>query len=149
MPVRVRPEVPPLLTGNHLLNICSFTNLDWRVSDKVEIIRIDRLAPIIKELEPVLVHHDEISWKYMADPKEKKRRSKVRYYHANVMIPGILAEVPNPHNLKYRLIDGAHRMCKLKLETNFTKSMFYIISAEDFYNLLEDLPAEMEKYAHH
>jgi len=138
-----------LLKGNHLLNICNYTKWDWRVSNKNQIIRINKLAPIIEKLEPVLIHHDEICWKYMADPEQRKLESKVRYNNANVMIPGILAEVPNPCNLKYRMIDGGHRMCKLKLETNFTKSMFYIIDAKDFYNLLEDLPTEMEKYVYY
>ena len=54
-----------------------------------------------------------------------------RYYSANIKFPGILVEnMENPYNLKYRLIDGKHRMEKM-INLGMTTSQFYILKISE------------------
>lgn len=112
---------------------------NWRVNDIDEKIQLKKITPLLENRKPIIVDHKEICWKFEKNPAIRRDTSWDRYKNANVMVPGILVEGPNPCNLKYRLVDGNHRMCKLKLETNFTKSQFYILTLEEFYSFLEPL----------
>ena len=54
-----------------------------------------------------------------------------RYYSANIKFPGILVEnMENPYNLKYRLIDGKHRIEKM-INLGMTTSQFYILKISE------------------
>lgn len=123
-----------MLTGKHS---CVH---QWQINGREMKIRMENVAPLLEDREPVIVDHDEICWKFKENPMRRRDTSRDRYDKANVMIPGIIAEgAPNPCNLKYRMIDGVHRITKLKIETNYTKSKFFILTLEEFNNLLEPL----------
>jgi len=112
---------------------------NWRVNDIDEKIQLKKVAPLLENRKPITVNHTEICWKFEKNPTLRRDTSWDRYKNANVMIPGIIVEGPNPCNLKYRLVDGNHRLSKLKLETNFTKSQFYVLTLKEFYSFLEPL----------
>lgn len=110
---------------------------EWRVyEDKDSYLSVADLEPIIARREPKLIQHKDICWKCMDDPR---RKIDDRYHHADIMYPGIVAiDVPNPYNRTYRMVDGSHRMAKMKLETEFNASFFYVITPQEFYMLLRD-----------
>ena len=56
-------------------------------------------------------------------------KNTVRYIQANTAYPMIVSEMHNPQNLPYRMLDGRHRIHKLK-EQNYSSGMFYIIPEE-------------------
>lgn len=117
-----------MITGRHSCKD------EWAVTDKDQFIQLEDLRHIFYNREPQLVYHDQIAWHGMKDPSSKADH---RYQDADIMVPGILAEgVPNPHDKKYRMVDGSHRMAKMKLETRYEASFFYIISKDEFYEVL-------------
>lgn len=111
---------------------------EWRVYDnKDSYLSISDLQPIIDTREPELLSHKDIGWKCMYDPYFKIDE---RYLLADIMCPGIVAiDVTNPYNKPYRMVDGSHRMAKMKLETNFNASFFYVITPAEFYMFLRDV----------
>jgi hypothetical protein len=113
---------------------------DWTVGERDQYIQLDELLPIIKERNPVLISHSEIGWKAMNHPSEKIHGDGgLRYLNADIDCPCILAEgVYNPAGKKYRMVDGSHRITKMKMETNRTESYFYVLTNEEFYSYLKD-----------
>ena len=62
-----------------------------------------------------------------------------RFIECNIGYPGILINNgPNPKNLKYRMIDGTHRMAKMKM-MNIKQSYFYILEMKDIYQYLVEI----------
>jgi len=109
----------------------------WRVSDRDQLIYINEIFDIVKDRNTIIIPHDEIAWWYMDDPLKKVDE---RYYQVDIMYPGIVAEgVKNPYGKKYRMIDGSHRMAKMKLETKYNASFFYVITKEEFYKYLKEV----------
>tara|TARA_B100000073_G_scaffold147664_1_gene121538 strand:+ start:796 stop:1182 length:387 start_codon:yes stop_codon:yes gene_type:complete len=54
-----------------------------------------------------------------------------RYYNAKIKQPGILVEnMENPYNLKYRMIDGKHRIEKM-INLGMTHSEFHVLQVSD------------------
>ncbi len=98
-------------------------------------LRLRKLEPLIENMKPILIKHELISWKGKDTPSIK---FGIKYEICDISYPGIVCEVSNLHNLKYRMLDGSHRMAKMTLETDITESYFYVIPPEDFYSLLED-----------
>jgi len=107
----------------------------WRVyPEKDSYLKVEDVGPYLKV--PTLLQHSDVSWKYMEHPHAKMGR---RYIKCDYTFPGIVAlDVTNPHNRKYRMIDGSHRMAKMVRETDITESYFYIITSEQFFSLLRD-----------
>ena len=104
------------------------------IINKIDISKIIKLITN-KNIKEKLIDHKEISWKSKYNPEEKFDK---RYIDCDESFPGILCEnVKNPENLKYRMIDGSHRITKLRKKHNIKKSFFYIITKKDFYNYLE------------
>lgn len=108
---------------------------EWRVYEGEDsYLSIADLTSIIQSREPTLIQHNKIGWKNMDNPSDKIDE---RYYEADIMYPGIVAiDVINPYNKPYRMVDGSHRMAKMKLETEFNASFFYVITPHEFYTLL-------------
>lgn len=102
-------------------------------------LRLRKLEPLLENIEPTLIKHELISWKGKDKPSNK---INYKYQVCDVSCAGIVCEVKNLHNLKYRLIDGSHRMAKMTLETDIRESYFYVIPPEEFYSLLENCPRE-------
>ena len=94
-------------------------------------IRLKSIKHLLTDNRIQSLKHEDISW------KGKDLRSDVigtrcmccggrRYVTCDISIPCIVLEnVSNPHNLKYRMIDGKHRMMKMKSHGQLD-SMFYV-----------------------
>ena len=74
----------------------------------------------IFNLKPVLINFKEISHKPLLDKQTN------RYEQANVKYPMMVTAMHNPDNLPYRMIDGRHRIHKLK-DSGVQQGYFYII----------------------
>ena len=74
----------------------------------------------LTKIIPVELDLKHVSHKSLVD------KNSIRYLSANTTYPMIVTEMQNPHNLPYRMIDGQHRIHKLK-ESQCTTGMFYII----------------------
>ena len=103
----------------------------WRINEEDSYIDLAEVRPLLNSRSPVLIPHKDIAWWSMEKPKKK---IDTRYYNCNIRIPGIVADgVKNPYNKRYRMVDGAHRMARMLLETNIRESLYYVITEEEFY----------------
>lgn len=74
----------------------------------------------IAKIIPVTIDFSTVSHKTLDDT------ASLRYIMADTTYPMIVTEMVNPHSLKYRMIDGRHRIHKLKSQ-GVSSSLFYII----------------------
>jgi len=72
---------------------------------------------------------DDLSSAYCHDPDMNMQRLE----KACPFIPGIVAEgVPNPCHSRYRMLDGRHRICRLKLAVpNATHAHFFVLNHQE------------------
>ena len=124
------------LKGHHVMaGRWSLESLAHLEEPNYYMIRNKRLAPIIEKKEPVLVDFSEICHKGMdkEDPHELQRYDK-----CNPRFPGIIVEgMPNYKNRKYRMIDGKHRIRKLK-NAGANQGLFYVLSFSEVQGLIEE-----------
>ncbi len=116
--------------GLHGLHTC-FVGDRWNVlPNRDSFIDLVDLSEFLVGKEPIVVAHEEIAWKARHDPRTAL---DARYQKCDYGYPGILAEgVANPYHLKYRMVDGKHRLAKMTLETNIRRSPYYILSRDEF-----------------
>jgi len=110
-------------------------NLDWRVNNKNAVLYLILVDFIFMDdtycLKDILL--ENISWKC------KDNISLKDYKLVDTSIPVILVETyENPHHLKYRAIDGSHRLSKLLSLDNKNVSA-YVIDNITFNKLLKFL----------
>lgn len=80
--------------------------------------------------------HEDISWKGKNLPSNMVGTrcgccAGARYASCDTSIPCIvLDKVSNPDNLRYRMIDGKHRMMKMRLHGQLD-SIFYVLSLDE------------------
>jgi hypothetical protein len=74
----------------------------------------------IYKLKPTTICFSKISHKRIVDVTSN------RYQYANTRYPMIVTPMYNPEDLEFRMIDGCHRIYKLK-EAGKTQGWFYII----------------------
>jgi hypothetical protein len=109
--------------------IDKINNLNWRIIPKKDtFIYIKDVINLLNK-EPIYIDHNLISFKYK---NNKFTYIDYKYTICNIKYPNILCNIPNPHNLEYRMIFGDYRMLKIMSETNIKKSLFYIISPANF-----------------
>ncbi len=95
------------------------------------------LFPLIKDRDPELIDFSDICHKPMLEPDYTEHSR--RYKACNEKIPGVVVEgMANPENLRYRMIDGKHRIHKLK-NLNVDKSQFYVLRYEEVKPLIRPL----------
>jgi len=109
---------------------------EWRFLDISELnikIELDFFLPFIEEEK--LVQFSEIAWKGMNFPLDMRRDNCVccdgkRYKECDISFPGILLEnAPNQYGLRYRMVDGKHRLDKL-ISMGKKESFFRIVKYE-------------------
>lgn len=123
------------LKGYH--NCCN----DWAVEEGIsKRLRVNKLVPFFENSRPQLIKHELISWKGKDNPSNK---IDFKYSTCDISLPGVICHTINPHHLPYRMIDGAHRMAKMFIETDIIESYFYVIEPDIFYSLLEDYPENL------
>ena len=107
----------------------------WKIDGRSFEIDLQGLIPYLKSKEPQIILHDQIAWHKL----KMYGDSVYRFRDCDITCPGIVAaNVPNPRGKPYRLIDGKHRLHKIKQETNAYKSAFYVLSKEEFYAIISD-----------
>jgi hypothetical protein len=111
---------------------------DWSWNGLQGLLDLRVLVPMLAKQTPLLVPHAFICWKGSDDPRAKQRGSPWRYGRADPSVPGILARTSiNPCGKPFRMIDGAHRMAKLTLESNITASLFYVLNGTQLPPLVQ------------
>jgi len=115
-----------MLKGFHICTNSKFQG-DWSINGNNCVINLFYLKPFLLEERLTIIKHSEIAYKGISNQK--------RYEKCDISFPGIVCECENPLNLKYRLIDGNHRMVKMK-NNNIYESLFYVIKREEFLDSL-------------
>lgn len=119
----------------------------------------DRRKPQLLPLDQVChkpMHMDglggleDASASYCGDPTESgnvtgqgRRRRTLSNFHKRIdaacpLVPGIVAMgAPNPCGARYRMLDGRHRVCKLKrLTPEQTHAWFYVVTGDEVLPLV-------------
>ena len=120
-----------MLTGYHVC-ATSPTYGDWRIDGKSYMLNLEKIIPYLDTTKH-LIKFDEVSWKgkhiyHKLDP--------VRYKECDISYPCILTIGENPHNCKYRMIDGRHRMTKMR-SMGLREANFNLIDYSTIIKLLE------------
>ena len=125
-----------MLKGKHLCNIDKIYG-DWRIDEKEYILYLKKIKPFLTKESKKLINFKDIGHK----GKDKNHLlNEERYNAADIGYPCILTEGQNPYNCKYRMIDGKHRIIKMK-NMGIEESMFYIVDFNIFFKLLQlELP---------
>ena len=89
------------------------------------------------------LNNDEIGWKLEDIDVDKPEGISIinseRYKRVDMSYPPIVIKNgPNPKNKLYRLIDGTHRMFKMKIDGT-KQSNFYVLEKDEIINYLHDL----------
>jgi hypothetical protein len=127
------------------LFIDSETYGDWRIDGKEYILYNHDIFHLLTATEDV--SHDEIAWKGMHFPRNLNTIDcaccgGVIYEQCDISYPGIICkDAPNPYNKKYRMIDGKHRLSKMK-SMNITKSPYYVID----YAIIKPLLKQLQRH---
>ena len=122
----------------HFINgvhACDLDNIygDWRIYEENHYLYLKDIVPYLRTKNKHLIKFDEISWK---GKNIYHKLDEKRYKECDIKYPCILTEGKNPHNCKYRMIDGRHRMTKM-VKMWMSRSYFYVIDYETFLKLLQ------------
>lgn len=111
---------------------------NWCITDdldKMHVLFIEDILPLCTDDCIKTVQLKTIGW------KEKHlfpgEWSGERYDAADVKYPGIITNGPNPHDNKYRMLDGRRRLHKL-LTAKVKSSKFYVLDWKDVFPLFID-----------
>mgnify|MGYP003147466224 FL=1 len=114
---------------------------DWSINDRNIRVPLQKVIELLDGREPEQVEFENIAWKGMDISNNDVRYVVLdeRYYTCDISYPGILVRGGlNPKKLKYRMIDGAHRMRKMLNETSKTSSLFFVLTNDEFMTLVEN-----------
>tara|TARA_Y100000768_G_scaffold193665_1_gene145311 strand:+ start:403 stop:792 length:390 start_codon:yes stop_codon:yes gene_type:complete len=125
----------------HFINgvhACDLDNIygDWRIYEENHYLYLKDIVSHLRTKNKHLIKFDEISWK---GKNIYHKLDEKRYEECDIKYPCILTEGKNPHNCKYRMIDGKHRMTKM-VKMGLSESYFYIIDYNTFLKLLQPIP---------
>ena len=109
---------------------------DVRFDDNEYKLPLDEL----KFKETLIVPHKDIFYYGYNYPANKVGNNCIccngeRYRKCSINFPGILVKGFNPYGLKYRMIDGKHRLMKL-INADIKESKFNIIDKQEFLDKL-------------
>ena len=96
---------------------------NWQViSGQDQWLSIDKLEHVQQNLE--LISFDQICDRPIVEEQWWKLSRKNTW---DIIIPGIVSPLPNPCNLPYRLIDGNHRLAKMKVFYQMNQAYMWVI----------------------
>ena len=113
---------------------------DWTIGNGSCAIKVSDLAPLLKPERLKVLEHVDIAW-LGCNLKEGIREDCLccqgeRYKKCDTKYPGIIVQdIPNPFWRKYTLIDGKHRMQKIRA-SGVTESPFYLLKFLDIKRFL-------------
>jgi len=116
---------------------------DWNIGNEVSLIHLKDLEPYLTEDNLQTIKHEEIGWKgrHLTEGIEEDCLccNGNRYKTCDIKYPGILSlGAPNHYSKKYRMIDGKHRMMKMR-KLGITESLFYVLAFEDLKNFIKKI----------
>ena len=103
---------------------------DWRLFENISAIDLKKIRYLLTETQ--ILNHEDIAWKGMYLPEELVTDQCVccgglSFLECDISFPCIvLNNAVNPYNKKYRLIDGKHRMAKMR-RMGMTSSKFFVL----------------------
>ena len=112
---------------------------DWRISDNDLYLNLKDIEHLLKKEKLKNININDIAWKGRYLSKSKKGKNCIccggkRYINSKIEIPGVLIKnLPkqyNKYNKKYRMIDGKHRIEKIKYN-NIYNSKFYVLEFDE------------------
>ena len=106
------------------------------------ILQLSDIFHLLTDKKIKIISHDRIAWKGMNLSRElfMKTVDQKRYSDCEITYPGIIAKnAPNPYNLKYRMIDGKHRIAKLR-RMGIHRSLFYVLEFGKIEKYLKPKP---------
>jgi len=115
---------------------------DWRINGETMILQLSDIFHLLTDKKIKIISHDRIAWKGMNLSRElfMKTVDQKRYSDCEITYPGIIAKnAPNPYNLKYRMIDGKHRIAKLR-QMGIHRSLFYVLEFGKIEKYLKPKP---------
>ncbi len=114
---------------------------DWSIDGRKCRLRLSDISHLLIETE--IIDHEEIAWKGMHFTDWHRVLDKCiccngeRYKSCDITYPGVICKgAPNLYNKKYRMIDGKHRMAKMR-SLNISKSPYYVIEYDAIKPLLQ------------
>jgi len=113
---------------------------DWSISGIPTKIHLRNIQHLLTEDKLREVSFDEIAFKGKHFTNLRGPMclccDGARYYSAKIKFPGILVEgMENPYELKYRMIDGKHRIEKM-IDHGKKSSIFYVIKLQNFLDAI-------------
>ena len=119
---------------------------DWNIGNEVSLIHLKDLEPYLTEDNLQTIKHEEIGWKgrHLTEGIEEDCLccNGNRYKTCDIKYPGILSlGAPNHYSKKYRMIDGKHRMMKMR-KLGITESLFYVLAFEDLKKFIKKINGE-------
>ena len=130
---------PYFLEGHH-----SFTHTknygDWSIGHGSCAIKFSSLVPFLKPERLKVLDHVEIAWLGCELKKGIEKDCLCcggeRYIKCDIKYPGIIVQnIPNPFWKEYTLIDGKHRMQKMRA-SGITQSPFYVFKFSEIKRFL-------------
>lgn len=123
------------LTGRHTCKVTAAYG-DWRIHEvsMSQYVYIN-LPDLVLPKEPVELSLFDIAWKGKHLPGKFKGENciccqGVRYLDCDTSYPGIVVEgINNPYKLPYRLIDGKHRVQRLR-DSGEKTGLFYVLTKD-------------------
>ena len=124
-----------MLKGYHVCNIDDIYG-DWRINGQNYVLDLEKIIPYLDMKTKHLIKFDDISWKGKNIYHELEQ---VRYEQCDVRYRCILTIGENPHNCKYRMIDGRHRITKMS-NMGLNEAYFNLIDYKNIIKLLQPIP---------
>lgn len=124
-----------MLVGNHLCNIDRIYG-DWTIDENYYILDLKKIKPFLKKESKKLINFKDIGYK---GKDMNPLLNEERYNACDINFPGILTVGQNPYGCRYRMIDGKHRIIKMK-NMGMNESIFYILDYNIFLTQLQLLP---------
>tara|TARA_B100001250_G_C19183372_1_gene521949 strand:+ start:159 stop:554 length:396 start_codon:yes stop_codon:yes gene_type:complete len=123
------------LQGRHWCNNCHIYG-DWRINDQEYVLYLTDIIPYLKKNKLNIIQHNIIAWK--GKDIGSNHLLQERYDKCDIKTPGIITEAPNPHNCKYRMLDGKHRIAKMT-DLGILESKFYVLNFNEIKSLFKQL----------
>ena len=125
---------------------CQYKNTvygDWRVNDdNSTVLRLSDIIHLLNDDIIQTVDHIDIAWKGMHLHPHYTTDNCLcckgrRYKECDIQYPGIISiNAPNPYNKKYRMIDGKHRMAKMR-KMGIIESNFYVLDFDQITDFIK------------
>lgn len=84
-------------------------------------------------LKPQTIKFEDIWRQSHFDGESEFALKTDRFKNADTQFPGILAQLPNPSNKPYRMLDGRHRLWKMQSQ-GLLQSAYYVIPDHEVFN---------------